>query len=155
MPFVRFVCGCQVVVWLPLLNLNLDFLVRSSDRNDRLVSSGFWSKMCDVSVKRLTMVGLLVCLWESFDRLVGEYWCCLSDVYLTSVFIKVSLISISYHQSEFDFSLLLWFATYYMWVCNSNKWPLLRWVQFYVLCLGYNLLRCQYESWVCSNKLPL
>ena len=74
MPFVRFVCGCQAVVWLPLLIFNLDFLVRSSDRSDRLVSSGFWSKMCDVSVKRLTMVGLMVCLCKSFDRLVGEYW---------------------------------------------------------------------------------
>ena len=76
-PFVRFVCGCQAVVWLPLLNLNLDFLVRSSDRNDRLVSSGFWSKMCDVSVKSLTMVSLMVC------GCVFDFGC---------------------HQCEFDFS---------------------------------------------------
>ena len=24
----------------------------------------------------------------------------------------------------------LGFATYYTWVCNSNEWPLLRWVRF-------------------------
>ena len=75
--------------------------MRSSGRSDRLASSGFQNKMCDVSVKRLTM-GLLACLCESFDRLVGKYWYCLPDVYLTSVVTKVSLISISCHRSEFD-----------------------------------------------------
>ena len=28
------------------------------------------------------------------------------------------------------FCLLLGFVTYYMWVCNSNIWSLLRWVRF-------------------------
>ena len=59
--------------------------------------------MCDVSVKRLTMAGLLVCLCKSFDRLVGEYWCCLSDVYSTLAVTEVSSILISCHQRrEFD-----------------------------------------------------
>ena len=69
----------------------------------RLASSGFWIKICDVSVVRLMMVGLSGCLCKLSDRLVGEYWCCLLDVYMTSAVTKVSLISVSCHQSEFDF----------------------------------------------------
>ena len=56
LPFVRFVCGCQAAVWLPLLILNLDFFGEIERLRDCLASSGFWNKMCDVSVKRLTMV---------------------------------------------------------------------------------------------------
>ena len=96
----------------------------------RLVLSGFRIKICDVSVVRLTMVGLLVCLCKSSNRLVDEYWCCLSDVYLTSVLTEVSLISISCHQSEFDFWFVARVTTYYTWVCNSNELLLWRWVRF-------------------------
>ena len=39
---------------------------------------------------------------------------------------------------------LLRFVTYYTWVCNSNKLPLLRWVRFYVHCLGLQLTICGY-----------
>ena len=73
----------EICLWLSggrlaaVANLKSGLLVRSSERSDRLVSPGFWSKMCDVSVKRLTMVSLMVC------GCVFDFGC---------------------HQCEFDFS---------------------------------------------------